>query len=88
MIKTININALIYFLAQKIGDKTQQSTTIHDIFINNLPLISTCRLRQNRQNLTAQLPIFDEGNPMRYSRLASANSGAGISLLPILIPRQ
>ncbi|WP_148203447.1 hypothetical protein [Sodalis glossinidius] len=68
--------------AQKIGDKTQQSTTIHDIFINNLPLISTCQLRQNRPNLTAERPTFDEGNPMRYSRFASANSGAGVRVLP------
>ncbi|WP_291968872.1 hypothetical protein [Candidatus Symbiopectobacterium sp.] len=43
-IKTLNINILTEFIAQKTGNKTQQSTTIHDIFINNLPSISTCRL--------------------------------------------
>lgn len=42
-IKTININALTEFIAQKTGNKTQQSTTIHDLFINKLPSISTCR---------------------------------------------
>ncbi|MGL9724372.1 MAG: hypothetical protein ACR5LH_12750 [Sodalis sp. (in: enterobacteria)] len=72
---------MIDLAAQKTGDKTQQSTTIHDIFINNLPLISTCRLRQNRPTLTTELPTFDEGNSMRYSRFASAKSDAGIRVL-------
>lgn len=74
MIKSININVSIDFLAQKTDDKTQHSTTIHDIFINNLPLISTCRRRQNRLNLTAESPTFDEGNSMRYSRFQVLNT--------------
>ncbi|CRL45374.1 hypothetical protein SGGMMB4_03043 [Sodalis glossinidius str. 'morsitans'] len=64
----------------------RQNTTKHNIFINNLSLISTCRLRQNRPNLTAEHPTFDEGNTMHYSRSASANSGVGIRT-PLFTPR-